>query len=135
MSTTSSKYVLMLENDSDDRYITQATVKELNVDIPIRYEYWSASILKDVENDKPGVILLAYNTSPENGLEIVKKIKSDKNYAATPVIVLIEQLPEDLIRKYYIAGANTVIRKPSSVEQTSKKIKTFFDYWFTVAEL
>jgi CheY-like chemotaxis protein len=125
----------MLENDSDDRYITQATVKELNVDIPIRYEYWSASILKDVENDKPGVILLAYNTSPENGLEIVKKIKSDKNYAATPVIVLIEQLPEDLIRKYYIAGANTVIRKPSSVEQTSKKIKTFFDYWFTVAEL
>jgi hypothetical protein len=44
-------------------------------------------------------------------------------------------LPEDLIRKYYIAGANTVIRKPSSVEQTSKKIKTFFDYWFTVAEL
>jgi CheY-like chemotaxis protein len=125
----------MLENDSDDRYITQATVKELNVDIPIRYEYWSASILKDLENDKPGVILLAYNTSPENGLEIVKKIKSDKNYAATPVIVLIEQLPEDLIRKYYIAGANTVIRKPSSVEQTSKKIKTFFDYWFTVAEL
>jgi CheY-like chemotaxis protein len=135
MSTTSSKYVLMLENDSDDRYITQATVKELNVDIPIRYEYWSASILKDVENDKPGVILLAYNTSPENGLEIVKKIKSDKNYAATPVIVLIEQLLEDLIKKYYIAGANTVIRKPSSVEQTSKKIKTFFDYWFTVAEL
>jgi CheY-like chemotaxis protein len=88
-----------------------------------------------VENDKPGVILLAYNTSPENGLEIVKKIKSDKNYAATPVIVLIEQLLEDLIKKYYIAGANTVIRKPSSVEQTSKKIKTFFDYWFTVAEL
>ena len=135
MTTASSKYVLMLENDSDDRYITQTTVNELNLDIPIRYEYWCASLLKDLENDKPGVILLAYNTSPENGLEIVKQIKNDKNYVATPVIVLTEQLPQELIRKYYMAGANTVIRKPSSVEETSKKIKTFFDYWFTVAEL
>jgi CheY-like chemotaxis protein len=135
MTRTSSKYVLMLENDGDDRYITQSTVKELNLDIPVRYEYWSASILKALENDKPGIILLAYNTSPEHGLEIVKLIKNDKNYSSTPVIVLIEQLPDNLIKKYYAAGANTVIRKPSSVEQTSKKIKTFFDYWFGVAEL
>ena len=89
----SPKYVLMLENDSDDRYIAQSTMKELSLQIPIRYEYWSPSILKALEHDKPGVILLAYNTSPENGLEILKQIKSDNNYASTPVIVLIEQLP------------------------------------------
>jgi CheY-like chemotaxis protein len=129
------RYVLMLENDSDDRYITQSTINELNVDIPVRYEYWSPSLLKSLGNDKPSVILLAYNTSPENGPQIVKDIKSDNNYSSTPIVVLIEQLPEEMIKQYYVAGANTVVRKPSSVEQTSKKIKTFFDYWFTVAEI
>ena len=130
-----NKYVLMLENDSDDRYITQSTINELALNIPVRYEYWSVSLLKTLENDKPGVILLAYNTSPEDGLEIVKQFRNDKNYSSIAVIVLIEQLPEELIKKYYLAGANTVIKKPSSVEQTSKKIKTFFDYWFGVAEI
>ena len=125
----------MLENDSDDRYITQSTIKELNLDIPVRYEYWSPLLFKLLGNDKPGVILLAYNTSPVDGLQIVKQIKSDENYASIPVIILVEQLPEEMIRQYYTAGANTVIRKPSSVQQTSKKIKTFFDYWFSVAEI
>ena len=74
----SPKYVLMLENDSDDRYITQSTMKELNLKVPVRYEYWSPSILNTLENDKPGVILLAYNTSPENGIEIVRQKKTIK---------------------------------------------------------
>jgi CheY-like chemotaxis protein len=131
----SSKYVLMLENDSDDRYITQSTLNELNLTIPIRYEYWSSSLLKVLENDKPAVILLAYNTSPENGLAIVNEIKNNKDYSDIPVVMLVEQLPQEMIKKYYLAGASTVIKKPSSVEQTTKKIKTFFDYWFGVAEL
>jgi CheY-like chemotaxis protein len=130
-----SKYLLMLENDSDDRYITQSTIKELKLNIPVRYEYWSPSLLSDLENDKPGVILLAYNTSPESGLEIVKQIRARKDYSFIPIIVLTEELPSSLIKDYYTSGVNTVIKKPSSVQQTTEKIKTFFDYWFSVAEL
>ena len=129
------KYVLMLENDSDDRYITQSTISELKLNIAVRYEYWSPAILNAVENDKPGVILLAYNTSPETGLEIVNQIRNRKDYAFIPIIVLTEELQSNYIRQYYLAGVNTVIKKPSSIEQTKKKIKTFFDYWFSVAEL
>ena len=129
------KYVLMLENDSDDRYITQSTISELKLNIAVRYEYWSPAILNAVENDKPGVILLAYNTSPETGLEIVNQIRNRKDYAFVPIIVLTEELQSNYIRQYYLAGVNTVIKKPSSIEQTKKKIKTFFDYWFSVAEL
>lgn len=125
----------MLENDSDDRYITQSTISELNVKIPVRYEYWSSSLLSALENDKPGVVLLAYNTSPENGITIVNEIRSHKSFNGIPIIVLVEQLPYQMIKKYYEAGANTVIKKPSSVAQTSKKIKTFFEYWFGIAEL
>ena|SRR5687767_3473925 len=130
-----NKYVLMLENDTDDRYITQSALKDLNINVDVRYEYWSSALLHGIKKDKPGIILLAYNTSPENGLEIVKEIKANNEYASTPVVILIEELQSDLINKYYLAGANTVIKKPSSVQQTNNKIKVFFDYWFGVAEL
>jgi CheY-like chemotaxis protein len=129
------KYVLMLENDSDDRYITQSTIRDLNLNIPVRYEYWSPAILTALQNDRPGVILLAYNTSPESVLEIVKHIRGRKDYAFIPIVVLTEELESDVIRKYYVTGVNTVIKKPSSVQETNKKIRTFFDYWFSVAEL
>jgi len=132
----STKYVLMLENDSDDRYITQSTLAEMKVNVPVRYEYYSDSLIDAIDDkDIPGVILLAYNTSPEVGFGIIQQFRKRSAYQHVPVVVLTEELQPDLIRKYYIAGANTVIKKPSSVELTNKKVKTFFDYWFGVAEL
>ena len=131
-----NNYVLMLENDTDDRYITQSTLAELNLSVPVRYEYYSDGLVDVIdEKDIPGVILLAYNTSPEVGFGIIQQFRKHPAYRHIPVIVLTEELQPDLIRKYYLAGANTVIKKPSSVEQTNKKIKVFFDYWFGVAEL
>ena len=131
-----NNYVLMLENDTDDRYITQSTLAELNLSVPVRYEYYSDGLVDVIdEKDIPGVILLAYNTSPEVGFGIIQQFRKHPAYRHIPVVVLTEELQPDLIRKYYLAGANTVIKKPSSVEQTNKKIKVFFDYWFDVAEL
>jgi len=132
----SDKYVLMLENDIDDRYFTQSTLTELGLDIPVRYEYWSPSLLQSIsKNDRPGVILLAYNTSPEDGFEIVKSFRNHPDYAPVPIVILTEELLPDLIRKYYLAGVNTVIKKPTNSALTTKKIETFFRYWFEVAEL
>lgn len=131
----SEKYVLMLENDSDDRYITQSTVAELGFEIPMRYEYYSPALPDLLRHDKPAVILIAYNTSPEAGLEVLRHLRSYRDYAHIPIVVLIEDLPRLYITQYYTAGANSVIKKPSTVELTRKKIKLFFDYWFGVAEL
>jgi hypothetical protein len=52
-----------------------------------------------------------------------------------PVVVLGEVSGDDHIKEWYRAGANTFIVKPSTVAATQKKIKTFFEYWFEVAEV
>jgi hypothetical protein len=49
----SQHYILMLENDSDDRYITQSTLAELSISIPVRYEIFSPALLPLLESD-PG---------------------------------------------------------------------------------
>lgn len=126
----------MLENDTDDRYFTQSTLTELGLGIPVRYEYWSPLLLQTIsKRDIPGIILLAYNTSPENGFEIVKSFRDHPDYSSVPIVLLIEELHPDLIKKYYLAGVNTVIKKPTNSALTTKKIETFFRYWFEVAEI
>lgn len=131
----SRKYVLMLENDADDRYITQSTLAELGIDVPVRYEYSSPLLPELIKHNPPAIILVAYNTSPENGIEVVKQFRSLHYYSHVPIVILVEEMPPHLIKQYYTAGANSVIKKPSSMEITRKKIKIFFEYWFGVAEL
>jgi CheY-like chemotaxis protein len=128
------KYILMLENDSDDRYITQSTLNDLSINVPIRYEYYSPSLRKLLKQP-PALILLGYNTSPESGLHIVSEFKNDPEYKKIPLVLLIENLPREAIDRYYDAGVNTIIQKPSKDNEIKEKIQTFFRYWFNVAEL
>ena len=83
-----TKYVLMLEEDSDDRYLTSETLKELGIEIPVQYLSESRDLFDFLfRADKPSVILIDFNTVPEDGLSILKKIKSDPAYNDIPVVI------------------------------------------------
>src|SRR5690349_1989737 len=100
-------YVLMLENDSDDRYITQSTLHELGLDVSIYYTSFSIEIMEQLTGlNKPSLILLSYNTYPETRIEIIKKFKGNPHFAHIPVVVLSEDIPVHHVREYYKSGAN-----------------------------
>ena len=128
------KYILMLENDNDDRYITQSTLRELNIFVPVRYEFYSPS-LTSLLNEVPALILVAYNAVTADRLDIIEQFKSKNEYKKVPFVFLVEDISKEEIIKYYEAGANTVIKKPSRDSDTRRKIEVFFKYWFEVAEL
>lgn len=127
-------YVMMLENDADDRYFTESTLRDLGLPVQIRFESFSSALLDDTE-EKPSLILLAYNTFPENGIAMLKEFKRHPLWSHIPVVILTEQMPPDHINAYYRAGANSVIKKPYSESLTKDKIQTFFHYWLNVAEV
>lgn len=129
-------YVLMLENDNDDRYFTQSTLDELGLDISIYYSAYSNQLLDNLSGmDKPALILLAYNPHLHDGLEIIKKFKKHPGFAHIPLVILSEDIPARHVQEYYKSGANTVIKKPASVELTRQKVQAFFNYWLQVAEI
>ncbi|MBO9571310.1 MAG: response regulator [Chitinophagaceae bacterium] len=128
-------YILMLEDDSDDRYFTESTLEELQLNVPIKFSLFSNELLNKIIVDPPSMIILGYNTYPVTGVEILKKVKSDSRLSYIPVVILSEDISIDKVREYYKSGANSVIKKPSTVSDTHTKIKTFFNYWMNVAEL
>ena len=127
-------YVLMLQTDVDDIYITESTLSEIGNTIPVQF----ISTLEEMEqhvakNGEPSVILLNDRGTLNRGLQVLKKLKTNSTYAHIPVVMLGEYTTSDYIKEIYKAGANTYIVKPSSVAATRKKIETFFRYWFEVA--
>ena len=127
-------YVLMLQTDADDIYITESALSEIGNTIPVQF----IANLEEMEqhiasNGEPAVILLNDRGTINRGMQVLKKLKSETIYSHIPVVMLGEYTTQDYIKEIYKAGANTYIIKPSTVAATKKKIETFFNYWFDVA--
>ncbi|MEO5563578.1 MAG: hypothetical protein ABIR18_09085 [Chitinophagaceae bacterium] len=130
------QYVLMLQTDPDDKYITESTLAELSKDIPVQFIAGLDEVDKTITaSGQPVVILVNDKGHAQYGPPLIKKIKSHPVYGHVPVVILGEVTTSDYIRQCYRAGASTFITKPSTVAATRKKIETFFTYWFDVAEV
>jgi CheY-like chemotaxis protein len=128
-------FVLMLEEDPDDRQITESALLELGFDIPVKYVKYSTELFDELEEDhKPSLILVDYNSTPAPAIEVLKALKGNEAYKHIPTVVLGEGLPEHFIKECYQLGANSYITKPASNRGTKDKIETFFKYWLNVAE-
>jgi len=130
------KLILMLEDDSDDRYITESAIADLGLDVEIKFFSDSNRFLESVSTiNTASLLLIDYNSVPENGLEVLKKIKSLQPINKIPVVILSDSIGEKYRNECYAQGASSFIKKPQTVEGTAKKIETFFKYWFDVAEV
>ncbi len=130
------RYVLMLEEDPDDRQITQTVINDLNIDVQLHFVKYSHELFNKLqEENKPSLILIDYNATPSPAVEVLKELRSKNEYRHIPTVVLGEGLPEHFIKECYALGANSYILKPSSEKATEEKIETFFRYWLNVVEM
>jgi two-component system response regulator len=129
-------FVLMLEDDSDDRFITELTLKRLDIPVAIEFVASSGELLQRLDHGaRPVLILLDYNSGPLNAVEILARLKADLKYNRIPVVVLTDTGAQEYVAACYRAGASSVVRKPVSMEDTEKKISSFFQYWLSVVEV
>lgn len=135
-----SRTILMLEHDEDDRYITETVFKENKYEVNLEFVTNSDEVFSYLQKCKrtdkyPSLILLNYNASPFNAVEILSQLKSDCDYSRIPVIVLCGIVSNEILEECYAAGASSFIQKPDSSISTDSKISNFFHYWFETVEL
>lgn len=135
-ATLMDRFILMLEEVADDRYITREALQELHIDVAIRFVSESTELFATLaQGEMPALILADYNTAPDNALEVLRKLKDNKTWCDIPVVILSENGSAIYRKSCYAAGASTFVTKPLNSEQTRQKIKTFFSYWLEVAEI
>lgn len=131
---TQTAPIWMLEDDQDDRNLTQEIISNLEISAPLIFFSGSDELFSAAKNAvKPALILVDYNSRPLNGKDVLKKIKSDNAFNDIPIVILSEVLNVSAMRECYRLGASSFITKPFTEKQAEEKIKTFFTYWLTVA--
>ncbi len=126
----------MLEEDPDDRSLTEGIAGELGYESLFRYLTYSQELFTQLDSgERPLLILLDYNSKPQSAVQVLGRLKAHPEHGAIPVVVLGESCSVPHVQECYRLGANSFIVKPDSVERTRQKIRTFLEYWLQVVEL
>jgi two-component system, response regulator len=83
-------------------------------------------------DDNPKVILLDLKLPKVDGLEVLRRIKSDPDKAMIPVVVLTSSAEERDIVESYRLGVNSYIVKPVDFEQFTQSARTLGMYWLLI---
>jgi len=139
MAVTNEIEILLVEDNPNDVELTLRALKKHNITNKVHVVKDGAEALeflfatgayagRDI-NYHPKVILLDLKLPKVDGLEVLRKIKSDERTKVIPVVVLTSSKEErDLVESYRL-GANSYITKPVDFESFVKAVSEMGLYW------
>ena len=137
-------FILVAEDDSDDRFLLQTAFREKGYDDKIEFVENGVELLEflsRIQEDKSGqdsypyFILLDLNMPKKDGREVLKEIKQHPVFKKIPIIVFTTTKNENEIRRCYELGANTYIVKPVSFDGLLKVLDNIRTYWSDTASI
>ncbi|MEX2089940.1 MAG: response regulator [Bacteroidota bacterium] len=87
------------------------------------------------EQGRPDLIFLDLNLPRIDGREVLRRLKGEQNTVGIPVIILSSSDREEDVRKAYELGASSYVSKSAILQEFGSVVKTFQDYWSTIAKL
>ncbi len=134
--------ILLVEDNPDDELLTIRALKKNNIanEMVVARDGEEALAILHGEHadaspeDRPEVVLLDLKLPKVDGLEVLRRIRSDPRTRFTPVVVLTSSKEERDIVESYELGANGYMRKPVDFEQFIDAVKTLGLYWLVLNE-
>ena len=131
--------ILLVEDNPTDAELTIRTLNKKKIANRIHWVKDGAAALEYIfctgeysdrdMNNIPKVILLDLKLPKVNGLEVLKKIKSDERTRYIPVVVLTSSREGPDIKTCYDLGVNSYIVKPVEFEKFFKVVEDLGLYW------
>jgi two-component system, response regulator len=131
--------ILLVEDNEADAELTLRALRKANlansIDIvrdgaeAIAYLLPEEEAQGRREADSPKVILLDLNLPKVNGVEVLRRIRSDDRTRLIPVVVLTSSREERDIVETYRLGVNSYIVKPVDFENFVEALKMLGFYW------
>lgn len=138
------KIILLVEDNPDDIALTKRALEKNNIKNEIiiasdgveAIEYLTATGKyegRDIYN-LPTVVLLDLKLPRMDGLETLKRIRSNEITKLLPVVVLTSSKEEQDILSSYGLGANSYIRKPVDFNKFVDAVQNLGLYWLLLNE-
>jgi CheY-like chemotaxis protein len=141
---SNQKAILLVEDNPDDEALAIRALKRHHIGNEIvvardgvealDYLFCTGKYIdRDIAN-KPSVVLLDLKLPRIDGLEVLRRVRSDPRTQFLPVVVLTTSSEEGDILDSYSLGCNSYIRKPVDFLQFSEAIRQLGMYWLLMNE-
>jgi CheY-like chemotaxis protein len=136
-------FILIAEDDSDDRFLLQAAFDENDGQEILAFVENGIEVIEFLNNIAeskddsafPELIILDLNMPKKSGKEVLAELKQHPIYKKIPVIIYTTTRNELEIKKCYELGANTYIVKPISFEGLREVVNAIRSYWMDTATI
>ena len=134
-----SPVIGILEEDADDLLLLEKAFEQCRQDMRVHSFEKDEHLLAHLNEGKEtcgrkgrtaDLIILGLHLPWESAFDVVAAIKSDPGLRQIPIIVLIGPVPDEVIKRFYDLGANTVIARPVFWDELVSVLKKTCDYWF-----
>ncbi len=137
--------ILLVEDDPEVGLITQMVLKKTKVpnelfvvgdgQKALDFLYHRGKYSNGRKAPQPDLILMEIDLPRISGLEVLRKLKVDKELRRIPVTIIARSGCDADIAESYALGANTYIQKPMGFDRFVRTIRSFYRYWTVLAKL
>uniref|UniRef100_A0A831TZJ2 Response regulator n=1 Tax=Geobacter metallireducens TaxID=28232 RepID=A0A831TZJ2_GEOME len=137
-----NRHILLIEDNPDDEILTLRALRKHNIATEITVardgvealDYLFAADAQGghVAASLPSLVLLDLKLPKVDGLEVLRRIRSDERTRLLPVVIFTSSNEEQDILECHNLGANSYIRKPVDFNQLSEALRLIGTYWLTM---
>ncbi|MGB2714577.1 MAG: response regulator [Vicinamibacterales bacterium] len=133
-----SRVIVLVEDNPDDEALTLRALKKnaiANDIVVLRDGAEALEFLGRPDAPPPQLVLLDLKLPKIDGLEVLRRLRSDPGTAVMPIVILTSSNEErDLVESYRL-GANSYIRKPVDFEQFTEAVRQLGLYWLVLNQV
>lgn len=138
------KVILLVEDNPKDEALTLRGLKKGGIANEVIVAHDGVEALDYLFNtgtrpdgnaaELPTVVLLDLKLPKIDGLEVLKRIRSNERTKLLPVVILTSSNEEEDRLKGYKLGANSYVRKPVGFNEFADAVGQLGLYWFVLNE-
>lgn len=142
MTQLKQKRILLIEDNPGDIKLFEEAVsaEELNIVLDIVEDGEAAiAYYENLKSNNfanaPSIVISDLNIPKINGLDVIKKFKSDPVFKIIPVIVLSTSNLDSDIKECYSSHVNAFLVKPIGIDEFFNLVKLIDEFWLRTSHL
>jgi len=122
--------IALVDDDSDEKFIFQIALNEIDVDYSFQYFSTPKDFLDSIKNGRkkrPDIVFIDMHMPLTNGLELVQEMRKHSNFDQIKSVIYSNSVSEVVIQAFKSLGTSDFIIKPPEISEMKAVLKRLID--------